>query len=136
VINGLVRDLGNEWKNRWGARMKAEGVWLEFAWDRPERISQIQITFDTGFQRELTLSASDSVTKKVIRGPQPETVRDYEIVATDSANRQVSLAKIAGNHQRLRRHHFTPIEVKSIRLHVTATNGDPVARVYEVRCYA
>ena len=136
VVNGLVRDLGSQWRNRWAARMKPEGVWLEFAWDRPQRISQIQLTFDTGFHRELTLSASDSVTKKVIRGPQPETVRDYEILATDSADRLASLVKVVGNHQRLRRHHFAPIEVKSIRLHVTATNGDPVARVYEVRCYA
>jgi hypothetical protein len=135
VINGFVRDLGNEWRNRWAARMKAEGVWLDLAWDRPQGISQIQITFDTGFQRELTLSASDSVSKKMIRGPQPETVRDYEIVATDPANRQVSLVKVTGNHQRLRRHRFVSVEAKSIRLHVTATNGDPVARIYELRCY-
>jgi len=136
VVNGLVRDLGTEWKNRWAARMKPEGVRLELAWDRPQRISEIQITFDTGFQRELTLSASDSVTKKVIRGPQPETVRDYEIVATDSANREVSLVTVTGNYLRLRRHRFAPVEAKSIRLRVTATNGDALARVYEVRCYA
>jgi hypothetical protein len=80
--------------------------------------------------------ASDSVTKRMIRGPQPETVRDYEILATDSANRQVPLVKVEGNHQRLRRHNFQPIEAKSIRLHVTATNGDPLARIDELRCYA
>lgn len=136
VINGFVRDLGSEWKNRWGARMKPEGAWLELARDRPQRIGQVQITFDTGFQRELTLSASDSVTSKMIRGPQPETVRDYEVLAADSRNRQVSLVKVTGNYQRRRQHRFAPVEAKSIRLQVTATNGDPLARLYEVRCYA
>ena len=48
----------------------------------------------------------------------------------------VTLAKVAGNYQRLNRHTLKPVEVKSIRLHITATNGDDVARVYEVRCYA
>jgi hypothetical protein len=136
VISGLVRDLGNEWRNRWACPIGPEGVWLNLAWDPPQRISQVQLTFDTGFLRELTLSASDSVTKRMIRGPQPETVRDYELVATDAANREVALMKVTGNHQRLRRHRFASVEAKSIRVRVTATNGDPLARIYEVRCYA
>ena len=51
-------------------------------------------------------------------------------------DRPVSLAKVTGNYQRLNRHTFKPVAVKSIRLHITTTNGDELARVYEVRCYA
>jgi hypothetical protein len=39
------------------------------------------------------------------------------------------------NHQRVNRLTFKPISARSLRLHVRATNGDPLARVFEVRCY-
>lgn len=137
VTNGFVRDMEHEWKNRWGAPMTPEGAWLELAWEKPQKISRIQITFDTGFHRELTLTSQDAVNKGIVRAPQPETVRDYEITAVvPGSDKPVTLAKVTSNHQRLNRHTFTPVEAKSIRLHITATNGDKVARVYEVRCYA
>jgi hypothetical protein len=71
----------------------------------------------------------------MIRGPQPETVRDYELFYADAAGQRHSLAKVKGNHQRLNRHNFSAVEAKSIRLHITRTNGGETARVYEVRCY-
>jgi hypothetical protein len=37
--------------------------------------------------------------------------------------------------ERLNRHRFMSIEAQSIRLHVHATNGDRLVRVFEVRCY-
>ena len=45
------------------------------------------------------------------------------------------LVKVEGNHQRLRRHHFKPVEAEAVRIHVRATNGDSLARIFEVRCY-
>ena len=137
VINGFVRDMERDWHNRWGAPMTPDGAWLELAWDKPQTISRIQITFDTGFHRQLTLTSQESANRGIIRAPQPETVRDYEITAVvPGGDKPVTLAKVAGNYQRLNRHTLKPVEVKSIRLHITATNGDDVARVYEVRCYA
>ena len=41
-----------------------------------------------------------------------------------------------GNHQRLRRHRIEPVEAQAVRIHITATNGDDFARIFEVRCYA
>jgi hypothetical protein len=95
------------------------------------------LTFDSGFHRELTLSSSDSVTKGIIRAPQPETVKDYKLLGRASANApwQV-LAEGKDNHQRLVRHEFPATTVEAIRLVVTATNGEKLARVFEVRCYA
>jgi hypothetical protein len=58
VINGRTRDFRKKQVNHWAARMPPEGVWIELAWDRPRRIREIQITFDSGFRRELTLSAA------------------------------------------------------------------------------
>ena len=47
----------------------------------------------------------------------------------------MELITVAGNHQRLRRHDFKPVQASAVRLKVTATNGDKLARLYEIRCY-
>jgi hypothetical protein len=136
VINGYVRDLPKQTDHLWAGKMAADGAWVELTWTRSQKISHVQITFDTGFKRPLTLSASDSATKAMVRGPQPETVRDYELSFTDAKGARRSIVKVLGNHQRLNRHTFEAVEAKSVRVQVTATNGVDTARVYEIRCYA
>lgn len=137
VINGYVRDIPGQYVNRWSAEMESDGAWLELAWAQPQKLSQVQFTFDTGFHRELTLTASDGANKGIIRAPQPETIRDYEVLyrAKEGGEWQ-KLVEVRGNHQRLVRHAFAPVEAQAVRLHVSATNGDKQARVFEVRCYA
>ena len=134
VINGFVRDLPKRFENKWAARMAPEGVWLELTWDKPQKIRQVQLTFDTGFHRQLTLSAQDSPNKGMIRAPQPETVRDYELIGTDMTGQRRSFVKVTGNYQRVNRHSFPAAELRSLRLHITATNGSEVVAVYEIRC--
>ena len=136
VLDGFVRDLPGKWTHRWGAPMQDGPVWLELTWDRPPEIRRIQLTFDTGFHRELTLSASAGVSRRIIRAPQPETVRDYVLTClpADGGPRR-ELARVTGNYQRLRRHEFAPVRAKSVRLEIRATNGSPLARVYEMRVY-
>ena len=82
-------------------------AWIELSWDQPQRIRRVQLTFDTGFQRQLTLSASDSITRTLIRQPQPETVKDYVIEYTDANGARKELKSVQGNHQRLNRHTFS-----------------------------
>jgi len=138
VIDGRVRDIPGKWTHRWGAKtLDAEGksdAWIELTWDEPVELSEIQITFDTGFHRELTLSASDGVTARTIRGPQPETVRDYRLIVTTPKGTS-SLIEETSNHQRLRRHRIEKQLVNSLRLEVFHTNGSDHVRVYEIRCY-
>ena len=136
VINGFVRDLPKRFENRWAAKLTPEGVWLELRWEQPQKISQVQITFDSGFQRQLTLSSAAGQNQRMIRGPQPETVSAYELIATDADGKQTVLAKVTDNHQRVNRHRFAPVAAKSLRLLITATHGAELASVYEVRCYA
>ena len=135
VINGFVRDLPNRADNRWLAPIRPTGVWLELAWKQPVTLRHVQITFDTGFHRALTLTHQDGFNAKMVRAPQPETVRDYELIAVDAAGKRTPLAKVSGNYQRLQRHVFDPVEAKTLRLLITATNGSEMASVFEVRCY-
>lgn len=137
VLDGFVRDEPGGAVHRWSGEIGPDGAWIELAWDAPQTLRRVQITFDTGFPRELTLSSSDGITSGIIRAPQPETVRDYRLESrTDARGPWTPLAEVTQNHQRLVRHDFSPVTARAVRLHVSATNGDKLARVFEIRCYA
>ena len=135
VINGTSRDLPGEKNNIWIGSLEAGEASLELRWDAPQTISHVQVTFDTGFERQLTLTASEVVRRKMIFGPQPEVVKDYAVTLLAPDGSEQVVAEIEGNYQRLRRHDFEPLEAKAVRLAVKSTNGAPEARVYEIRCY-
>ena len=114
-----------------------DGAWLQLDWAQPQKVGRVQLTFDTGLHRELTLSASAGVSQRIVRAPQPETVRDYTLSYLPAAGGDWrELVSVQGNHQRLVRHAFTRVEARALRLHISATNGDAIARVYEIRAYA
>jgi hypothetical protein len=137
VIVGFARDIPKKHNHRWSAELTDEGAWIELAWKQPQKIGHVQITFDTGFARPLTITSSDRYNDRMIRAPQPETVRDYTLQYRRSADGQwTTLAEVAGNYQWLARHDFDPVEIQALRVQVTATNGDPEARIFEIRCYA
>lgn len=136
VINGSVRDMPGEWRNRWAATVDGNAPWLELAWEKSVKINHVQITFDSGFHRQLTLTAHPGHQKHMLRGPQPEVVKDYTLTAISSSGEKVVLADVKDNYLRLRRHEFESLKVKALRLDFHATNGAKEARVFEVRCYA
>jgi hypothetical protein len=136
ILSGITRDLPGDWNHRWAAPMIPDGPWIVLSWDKPQKISQVQITFDTGFQRQLTLTASDSQNEKIIREPQPETVKDYTIEIKNKQGNWTTVAEITGNYLRLRRHNFQTVETQAIRIQIKSTNGVKEARIYEIRCYA
>jgi hypothetical protein len=105
-------------------------AWIELEWPEKQRISAIELTFDTGFERELTLTMSDLYNSRMIRGPQPETVRDYTLSAEGWT------FPVRGNYQRRRVHVLeTPLCTDRLRLTVAATHGDPNGRLFEIRVY-
>ncbi len=137
VLNGFVRDRTGKFDNKWAAPLTEHGAWLELSWDQPQPIRQLQLTFDSGFHRKLTLTSEDRYNRGMIRAAQPETVRDYTIsIRRPGDKNYVEMVQVRGNHQRLRRHDFEPVKADAVRLHVQASNGDKLARLFEIRCYA
>lgn len=137
VINGWTRAIPGSYENQWAAPLAGDGAWLELAWDKPQTIRQVQLIFDSGFIRELTLSSSDAANNTIIRAPQPETIKKYALLyQTEDGQEWKELAGVENNHQRVRRHDFPAVTAKRIRVQVKETNGDKLARIFEVRCYA
>lgn len=133
LLDGFVRDMPEV--HHWEAPVTGAGAWVELSWSGRQKIREVELTFDTGFQRELTLSASDSISRAIVRAPQPETVRDYEILYRSGAEWKRA-ANITNNHQRVNRVRFDAVDTGAIRVRITATNGIPEARIFEIRCYA
>ncbi len=104
---------------------------LDLAFPEAVEVSEIHLTFDSGFQRELILSLSDHHTAKSLRGAQPELVKAYriyldgELVVSEDAN-----------YLRKRVHRLAaPRRGSVLRIEVLATHGAPEARLFEVRVY-
>lgn len=133
---GVKPDATSRGTHRWMSDPK-QGLpaTLTLNWPEPVELSQVQLTFDTGLHRFLTLTQSDPVHERNIWGPQPETVRDYELIALLPDDREESLLKVTGNFLRLRRHEFPACRLKKLRIKVHAINGLDHARIVEVRCY-
>ena len=134
VINGVHRRVYDK-TNRWASDPKPPlPQWIELRWPEAQRIREVHLVFDTGLNRRLSLSLDTHFNTKLIRGPQPETVKDYVLQVLDS-EKVKTVASVQGNYQRKRVHTFEPSLAKRLRLVVKATQGDASARVFEIRAY-
>jgi sporulation-control protein spo0M len=137
VVDGLARPLPGHlgsWADGNSHAWKAADApaWIELSWNSPVEVGEIHLCFDSGLDRELMLSASDHSSRKIIRGPQPEIVKSYEL--HDGEGRL--LAKVEANHQRRRIHRFsTPIQVQSVRCTLLSTHGARYPALQEMRVY-
>ncbi len=137
VTDGVTRPLpsrlgswADDGLHRWAST--ALPAWIELTWLASQQIQEIHFTFDSGLERELTLSAHDATNDKVVRAPQPELVQAYEILLDD-----VVVCSVSQNLLRKRIHRLeNPVTASRLRLRVLATHGIDHARVFEIRAYA
>ena len=75
--------------------------------------------------------ASDSTTRKIVRGPQPEIVREYELFLDEQL-----VVSVTDNYLRKRVHRLNaPVAARRLRLVAKSTHGASHARVFEIRAY-
>ena len=135
VLDGWNRDIGDGVTHQWQAPMANGEAWLRLDWRHARLLRRIQLTFDSGLHRKLFLSGEDAAYLHQTHGPQPETVCDYVVeILVKKEWREV--ARGGGNFLRMGRHAWEPVKTSALRLRVLKTNGDPLARVFEIRCYA
>lgn len=126
-----------EGSHRWMSEPSAGlPAWLRLDWSAPIRVRRVQLIFDTGLHRHLTLSHHDGYTGRMLWGmAQPETVRSYRIEVRTAAHWQ-TVAEVTDNYLRRRIHEVSvDAEVTALRLHVLATHGLDHARLMELRVY-
>ncbi len=134
ILNGKRRGVGTA-ANRWiSDPKKGFPQWVELRFPREVRLREVHLVFDTGLHRPLTLTHSDSYHSRMIRGAQPETVRDYDLQLVHGRD-ALTIASVRNNYQRFCCHRFPAHTASALRLVVHATNGDPSARVFEIRAY-
>jgi len=134
VISGMTLDAKNENKHRWLAPIAAK-PWIRLDWTEPQNVSQVRITFDSGCLG-LTQTSRMPRIQKMVRGPQPSVVRDYTLTAVLADGSERLLADVKGNFKKLVVHEFKPVRARAFRLDLSATNGDEMAIVKEIRAEA
>lgn len=118
VLSGITRP--HRTTNLW--RSTTLPAWRELAWPKPQTIGCVEITFAGNLVREFHMY------DPLYRDPQ--CVRDYTI---ETGTERI---EVTGNYHRHRRHAFAkPVTTDKLRILIHATNGDPSAAIYEVRCY-
>jgi len=123
VIDGVSRIVGRQ-SHLWASDPKQPfPQWVELDFGKAVEVNAVRLTFDSDFA--LTFPER----------PVPrQLVKDYRVEAFDGAAwKEVASAK--DNYLRLRVHNFPTMKASKVRLLVDATNGDPSARVFEIRAY-
>lgn len=127
VVSGCARPY--KFTNLWKSEEDTHAVpqWLELSWEQPHAIAQVELTFAGSLLREY------HAYEPFYRDAQ--CVKDYTIsVWADGDWREV--LRVEGNYQQKRVHRLPhPVPSQKLRVTVEATNGDPSAAIYEVRCY-
>ncbi|MFV1965780.1 MAG: FAD-dependent oxidoreductase [Pirellulaceae bacterium] len=107
---------------------------ITLEWPEPVAAKSVQLIFDTGMHRVMTLSLADTFTNKTMLWGQapPETVRDYTIELQQDGVWNTR-ATLEGNYQRKRAHELSGEPFTALRVTATATNGLDHARICEIR---
>jgi hypothetical protein len=126
IQSGVTRPYA--YTNLWKSDEKANlPQWIELAWKDKQTIKTVECTFPGHLLREY--HAYDPFYR------DPQCPADYSIECLEN-EKWIPVVSIEGNFQRHRVHHFSfPVSTNKLRLVIYATNGDPSAQVYEIRCY-
>ncbi|WP_425395153.1 FAD-dependent oxidoreductase [Aeoliella sp.] len=110
-------------------------AWLQLEWSEPITPSRVQLIFDTGLHRVMTMSLADSYTAKMQWGVvPPECVTKFSIEVRHCGKWQVA-AGVDDNYQRRVVCPLPAEAIDALRIRVEATGGIDHARICEVRVY-
>ncbi|MGJ8641605.1 MAG: FAD-dependent oxidoreductase [Opitutaceae bacterium] len=130
VINGQTRVIG-EAQNMWASDPEAQlpqSLTLDFT--QPTEVNAVYLTFDTDLNDKKHVTWEFKTDDRL----PPQVVRDYKLQVLVGDDWK-TVAEVENNYQRRQIHRFDAIKTAQVRVVVSATNGDPSARLYEVRAY-
>jgi hypothetical protein len=127
VLSGFTRPFHST--NLWCSDSRQPlPQWLQLEWAELKPVQTVELTFPGHLLREWNAY-----------GPlyrDAQCPRDYRIEMWVDAEWK-TVHQVTNNYQRHCRHRLTTVILTTkLRVVITATNGDPSAAIYEVRCYA
>ena len=139
AINGLTRPLDDDMEmwigkvpnNMWiSDPTKAMPQWLMVDFGEKKKLNSVYLTFDTNLNAKRYVSWEFKDEERM----PPECARNYRVEYHDG-NDWVKVAEAKNNYMRRRIHKFASVEASKLRVVVDKTNGDPSARIFEIRAY-
>ncbi|MCD7101101.1 FAD-dependent oxidoreductase [Pseudoclavibacter sp. 13-3] len=125
VVNGVTRP--HRATNQWRSMPDDSPQWVQLDWAEPQTVAQVQLTFPGHLLREYHACPPGY--------RDPQSARDYRVQGLTADGWQ-TLAVRQGNYQTRVVHDFDAVQITRLRIEIDATNGDPSAGLFEVRCYA
>lgn len=135
---GIPEDRVVAGTHRWISAANDEGPpWIELRWAEPVSLSRIDLVFDTGLHRQLTLTHSDAYHVQMCWGSgQPETVKHYE-VQLEAGDEWTTVANETQQWQRRASHALDEATTCSaVRVRVLETWSGEAARIVRISAYA
>jgi hypothetical protein len=125
VVNGYSRPY--KWANIWISD-PAEPLpqWLMLDFGKEVTFNTVYMTFDNNLNVEFGILPQFYVF--------PECIRDYVLKVSEGRSFK-TIGSVEGNYHRRRIHKFERVQAQKLLIEVYKTNGDPSARIYEVRVY-
>lgn len=124
VINGWARPWCGA--NAWAPAREDREPWLRLAWDKPQTLNAIEITFDTDFDHPM-----ESVLMGHPERVMPGCTTSFALRTAEGC----TLAAVNQNHQtRWRAKLHKPVTTTAIDL-VILDHGPAPPAIFEVRCY-
>lgn len=133
---GVRPDMTSPGTHRWMSEPSDPSPWLAFSWSEPVDIGTITVVLDSGLHRPLALTHQSSARARMQWGAQPETLKEFKLVAEHDNGRTSEVAHVRDNYKRQLEFAVGLGAVKRLRLEAIETNGLDHARVMEIRCRA
>lgn len=126
-------DRSHCWKSN---GISKKGEWIEIKFPTPVRVSEVRLIFDSNLSREITISISEEILARQIKGTPPEIVKDYDLELFCDG-KSTAFWHRQGNYQRLNVFSCGQIVYcDRIRLTCYETHGSPDIAVFGVDVYS
>ena len=131
MVSGVVLDKPGENKNRWVASA-ANRPYLNFEFQRPQRIKNIHAVFDAGCY-VLTKTGQRHLLRNIPRGRQPDIVKSFIATAELAEGSKNTLVCETDNASKIVHYKIPGDLYKSIRFDFLQTNGSESVIVKKIR---
>ncbi len=126
LLSGIARP--EQWTNIWVSDPNLGFPQsVEYDLGKTVRFNTVHLVFDTN------LDLPHMSTPGLYR--TPECASDYAVYVEGPKGGWNRVAAVEGNYQRRRVHRFDAVTSRRIRLEILRSNGDPSARLYQMRVY-